>query len=805
MNNIKYINFLFLILSLWSCSLTRELAPNEFLLFEVDTKGIQESDAEALRSLIRQKPNTRIPLINLSPGVLVHSLGRRFYDSTRLAANLRENKQEAMELSEMISQGNASRKIEKRYRKLTNRVSSMERKLEYGNWFMRTGNPRVVLDSGETAISRQQMLLYLQNNGFFDATVTTQTDTTGKKASLTYRINENAPYQIDSAFTQSDDQDIYQVLDDYKKYSHLEAGNRYRQTDLTSERQRVEDLLKNNGYYTFSKSFIEYNVYKDSVEKNVVIEQLIRKPEDGDKHRIYTIDSIVFTIASPNELIPDENISTEWNGVRYNMYQNHYAEKIIGSRIFQKKGDVYSKNAVIETQRQLANLDVFRLVNISFDTLGNRIRTNIFTRPNQKFQITNQVGASVTEQLPGPFFSHSLRNRNLFRGLEIFEFNFRAGLEGVASATTEGGVYRSRELSTSASIIFPQFLVPFNFGTLEKFGRYNPRTRTLVGYSYVNRPEYVRDALNTILAYTWATRNLRHQFSVNLLDANLIRSSLDSLFQSRLEELQQQGNNLINSFLPSYVSSISGQVIINFNQYGLFQRNQASLWRLFIESGGTTFNFLNPESLANRSLNYFQFLKFQSDFRRYIPMSTNSTFAYRLNLGLAKPYGISGGVLPYEKYFFAGGSTSIRAWQPRRLGPGSFTPQVREDGTFDYRFEQPGEILFEAMFEFRRKLFGYFDGAFFIDAGNTWTFGVDPSREGTDFKVNRFYKELAVGTGVGLRMDFDFLVLRLDMGIKAYDPARPAGERFILDKLSFRQPLGERGQSVFNIGIGYPF
>lgn len=805
MKNTKYINFLFLILSLWSCSLTRELPSNELLLFEVDTEGIRESDAEALRSLIRQKPNTRIPLINLSPGVLVHSLGKRFYDSARLAENIRESKQEATELSETISRGNASRKIEKRYRKLNSMVNSLERKLEYGNWFMRTGNPRVILDSSETAISRQQMLLYLQNNGFFDAAVTTQTDTSGKKASLTYRIEENSPYRIDSAFTQSDDPDIYQILDKNKKYSHLEAGERYRQSDLTSERQRVEDLLKDSGYYTFSKSFIEYNVYKDSVENHVVIEQVIRKPGQGEKHRIYTIDSIVFTIASPNELIPDENISTEWNGIRYIMYQDRYAEKIIGSRIFQKKGDVYSKNAVIETQRQLANLDVFRLVNISFDTLGNSIRTNIFTRPNQKFQITNQLGASVTEQLPGPFFSHSLRNRNLFRGLEIFEFNFRAGLEGVASATTEGGVYRSRELSTSASVIFPQFLVPFNFGTLEKFGRYNPRTRTLLGYSYVNRPEYVRDALNTILAYTWATRNLRHQFSVNLVDANLIRSSLDSLFQSRLEELQEQGNNLINSFLPSYVSSISGQVIINFNQYGLFQRNQASLWRLFVESGGTTFNFLNPESLADRNLNYFQFLKFQSDIRRYIPMSTNSTFAYRLNLGLAKPYGISGGVLPYEKYFFAGGSTSIRAWQPRRLGPGSFTPQTREDGTFDYRFEQPGEILFEAMFEFRRKLFGYFDGAFFIDAGNTWTFAVDPSREGTDFKVNRFYKELAVGTGLGLRMDFDFLVLRLDMGIKAYDPARPEGERFILDKVSFKQPLGERGQSVFNIGIGYPF
>jgi outer membrane protein assembly factor BamA len=663
----------------------------------------------------------------------------------------------------------------------------------------------VILDSTKTASSKQQISIYLQNNGFFDAEVTTKIDTNAKKAKVNYLITENSSYTIDSLFNSSEDTTLYGLLKENQKYALLKAGARYSQSDVTNERQRVEDLLKASGYFTFSKSYIEYNVYKDTVEKHVVIEQIIQKPRAGENHQIYTIDSITFSIASPNELIEDNQVNTIWNDISFSMYQDKYSEKIISSRIFQEKGDVYNKNAVIETQRQLANLDMFRFVNISFDTLGSSITTKIFTRPNQKFQITNQLGASVTEQLPGPFFSHSLRNRNLFKGLEIFEFNFRAGLEGVVPATAEGGVYRSRELSTSASIIFPQFLVPFNFGTLEKFGRYNPRTRTLLGYSFVNRPEYTREALNNIVAYTWATRNLKQQFSVNLLDANLIRSNLDSLFQERLEELQNQGNNLINSFLPSFVSSISGQVIINFNQYGLFQKKDASLWRLFAESGGTTLNWIDPKRYGDRNLNYFQFLKFQSDFRKYIPLTNKSTFAYRLNLGLAKPYGISNGVLPYEKYFFAGGSTSIRAWQPRRLGPGSFTPEIREDGTFDYRFEQPGEILFEAMFEYRRKLFGYFDGAIFVDAGNTWTFAVDPSREGTDFKFDRFYKELAIGTGIGLRMDFDFLVLRLDMGIKAYDPARPENERFILDNLSLKNPLGEPGQRVFNIGIGDPF
>ncbi|MEX2592505.1 MAG: BamA/TamA family outer membrane protein [Anditalea sp.] len=787
-----------------SCSLTKGLKDNEYLVYDVETTGIKKSDAEVLRNLIVQKPNTRIPLTNFSVGVFIYNIGLITYDSTRLAQRKKEFEEEKQQLEQRLNQSPDQRRLEKRYGKVNSQLETLEKKLIYGNWFMRTGNPKILYDSSKTYESQKQMNSYLANHGFFDASVSTDIEKKKNKTFITYQITENDPYLIDSVFHKTADDSIYGLLN-MEEGSLIKVGDRYNQGALSKERQRVENLLKNNGYYSFTKSYIEYNVYKDSAEKTVDIEQLIRSPTYSPHHKIYKIDSIQFTIEPPAEVITDQEVRSRLNGVDYTLYRDRYSERIIDSRIFLSIDGLYSRKDMLETQRQLANLDIFSFVNISFDTLGNSLKARILTRPNQKYQITNQLGASVTEQLPGPFFSHSLRNRNLFRGLEIFEFNFRAGLEGVASATTEGGVYRSRELNTSASVIFPQFLIPFNRKSLEKFGRYNPKTRALFGYNYVNRPEYIRDALNTILAYNWATSNLRQQFTFNLLDANLIRSSLATSFRNRLEEFQEQGNNLINSFLPSYVSSISGQVIINFNEYGLTQRNEASLWRIFVESGGTAFNLVNESFVEDRSLKFFQFWKFQSDFRRYLPINDKSIFAYKLNLGLAKPYGISRGILPYEKYFFAGGSTSIRAWQPRRLGPGSFTPEINEDGTFDYRFEQPGEILFEAMFEYRRKLFGYFDGALFIDVGNTWTFRKDPSRQGTDFKINRFYKELAVGTGLGLRMDFDFLVLRLDMGIKAFDPAKPEGERYVLDNISFGSPLGEKGQRVFNIGIGYPF
>ncbi|WP_460539090.1 translocation and assembly module lipoprotein TamL [Echinicola sediminis] len=805
MNKTKYINFLILVLILSSCSLTRGLKKGEYLVYDVDLKGVQASNETKLRELIKQTPNTRVPIFNFSPGVIIHNIGRANYDSSKLAKKKEELIQEQRKIEEQLNENPNLNKLERRFYKLNSQIESLNKKLDYGNWFMRTGNPKTIYDSSKTYTSEKEIHSYLVNHGFFDAKVATAVEKKKKKAFVTYTVKENNLYLIDSIFTRSDDPNISRLLESNNKANLIKKGRRYNQDNISKERQRVEDLLKDNGYYTFSKSYIEYNVYKDTVEKSVAIEQIIRKPTFSNNHKVYSIDSVTFHISTPSDVITDQKIRKSHNGISYLMYRDRYSERVIGSRVFIKKGDLYNRSEVLETQRQLANLDIFRFVNIAFDTLGNAISAKIFTQPNEKFQITNQLGASITEQLPGPFFSHSLRNRNLFRGLEIFEFNFRAGLEGVASATTEGGVYRSRELSTSASVIFPQFLFPFNRKALEQFGRYNPRTRALVGYNYVNRPEYVREGFNTVLAYTWATRNQRQQYTISALDANLIRSNLDPEFEQRLLDLQNQGNNLINSFQSSYVSSISGQVIINFNDYGLFQRNRSSLWRLFMESGGTSINFLNESAFQDRSLKYFQFLKFQSDFRRYIPLSRQSTFAYRINAGLAVPYGISNGVLPYEKYFFAGGSTSIRAWQPRRLGPGSFTPETNEEGFFDYRYEQPGEVLLEGMFEFRRELFGYFDGAFFVDVGNIWTLKEDPTREGAQFKPGQFINQLAVGTGLGLRMDFDFLVLRLDMGVKAVDPAREKGDRFILDKLSFKNPLGEKGQTVFNIGIGYPF
>jgi len=789
-----------------ACSLSKNLPEGKYVLNSNTLEGVEKANHAQIEGLYFQEPNTKIPLTNSSLGVSIYRIGRYFYDSAQVNSKLKSKNSELQLVKERLDEASDDRKLLKRRDKLQSKIQDLEKMQEYGNFLMRTGNPVAILDSSQTKKTVIEIDNYLYNKGFLDSEVSYEVETKKKKANVIYIIEEKEPYLLDSIYTNSTNAGILSLINSTKDESFIKKGENYDQSNFTRERDRLENLFKNNGYFMFTKSFIDYNLYYDTTSKSINAEQRILKPSFSEKHEIYRIDSITFKISPPSDEFVDEKVLRNYRDIDFTFYRDRFSSKLLSSRILFDEGQPYNRLNIVETQKQLSNLDLFRYINISFDTVGTSLTAKILTQPNQKYQLTNQLGLSITEQLPGPFFSTVLRNRNFFRAGEILEFNARVGYEGVASATDQG-VYQSKEFGASASVIFPRFLIPFYGKSLQKYGRYNPNTRTQLGYNFTNRPEYTRSGLNGLLAYTWATRNKRQQYTLNLADINYIRTpNITPEFLAVLTDLQDQGNNLIWSFLPSLVSSVSAQSIINFNEYGDFNSSKSSLLRLFVESGGTTLNFFNVKDITETTTYAnFQWLKFQADFRRYKPITPKQTIAYRVNFGIAQPYGISAGILPYEKYFFAGGGTSIRAWQARRLGPGSYTPPIGDKGRYDYSFEQPAEMIFETMLEYRRALFGYFDMAAFIDAGNAWVIGIDNSRPGADFRFDRFYKEIAIGAGLGLRMDFNFLVVRLDLATKAVDPSMPEGQRWVLDNISFRNLFGVKGQTVLNFGIGYPF
>lgn len=336
------------------------------------------------------------------------------------------------------------------------------------------------------------------------------------------------------------------------------------------------------------------------------------------------------------------------------------------------------------------------------------------------------------------------------------------------------------------------------------------------------------------MAYNWQTTPTK-QFSFLIADINLINagdgteSVISQAFKQQLNTLKAQGSTVYLSFRRSLSSSFSFAYTYNTNIPG--QNRRANFLRTVVESGGTTLNFVSNKTVSRWSdtiggtgLQFYKFLRGNVDYRHYIPIRRRTTLAFRVNTGVAYGYGPDGGPVPYEKFFFAGGSNSVRAWLPRRLGPGSSFPYQNDPATpnftstkqFIYLFEQPGNVLLEGSAELRGRLFHLgadINGAIFVDAGNVWTLTNNISQPGSIFRFNSFIPQIAIGTGVGLRIDFSFFVIRFDGGIKVWDPARLypdkdnviQDERFILPQFSLKQLTKGPNPLVINFGIGYPF
>ncbi len=787
-----------LIIALSSCLGTKQLKENEYLLYSQEINGNKTFDSDLLNDLLLQKPNGRVPLLPISIPVWSYQVGLNSFDTAKVESKIDDLKAKYDE--KIADVDDNMRKVVKLERKRDNKLQKLNRKLEEGNFLMRRGEPPAIYDSLLAEDSKEQLRLHYFSEGFFNASVGYQTEIKGKRLFQTFNINETQPYTLDSIFYTIPDSVVRDFVLQDTVNRKLKIGQRYQQDLFNNERDRIEDLLRNNGYFNFRKQYIEYNIDSTWAQNGIVTEIKISNPQGRRNHKYFELDSVIFITDADIGLAGDRD-KFIFNDITYQYYDRKYNKRILDNRVLIRPNERYSSINTFNTQRQLFNLDLFKFANIVYDTTGNKMLASIYTSPLPKWQVSVETGVNVTQGLPGPMTNFTIRNRNVLKTLGILELNGRFAVEGVAGASTQESVYRSLEYGANLSLVLPGFAIPFGRQLSRIVGNTNQRTRLSTGFNYTNRPEYNRNNINASFGYQWLTSK-NHSFTVNLLDVSIINSQIKSgEFSDRLDELAAAGNNLLFSFRTSFSSNMNAQAIFNFNNYGN-KETKSSLLRTYIESTGTFLNLYRNVIENDLGLFPFQFVKGQVEFRNHIPINRGTQFAWRVNSGLALTYGGSE-VLPYEKYFFAGGSNSIRAWAPRRLGPGSFVFRG-EDGRPDYRFEQPGELLLEASAELRQHLFSFVQGALFVDAGNVWYVKSEPV-EGGRFNANDFISEIAIGSGIGLRMDFDFLVLRFDAGIKTYDPARDPGERWVIRNLSWKRPLGEKNQTVWNIAIGYPF
>jgi outer membrane protein insertion porin family len=808
-----------------SCLGTRYLDEGQTILKKQVIKTGNAVKSEELESLKAQKPNTRLLLFPIAHLARMYQVGYKHYDSLGLLA---ERKSTTDKYDQKIASAESNKKKLSLRSKKTRKIEKLDQRINEGNLRMRWGEKLAVFDSTKLDETKINISEYLFSKGYFDASVETlEISTEDRMTSVKLKINEGPKYLIDSLIYTIENKNVEDLfLTNIKGQSIFHK--QYSQNLLSEERDRVFDLMTNNGYYDFKKQYIFFEL--DTVSLNnhrIIVRESIVIPEDRPPLHTYNIDSVVFTTNPNNSQTANENPKT-YNQLTYNFNNNKYYPRVIDWRIFVRPNTIYSKQQMMLTQKQLSYLDMFKFVNIAYDSIDNKFVSQIFTSPLSKYQTSIEGGLSLmslqnqASGWPGPFVNFNAKNRNTFKGLEILQLNANTSIQGIRNTNTQTSDrrYSRFQFGGDLSITFPQFIFPVSNDLRSKFGKYNPKTKATIGVNFEDRiGEYERTTFNTIFGYSWQI-NENSRITLNPLDVAFIKTANTSdSFKSDLAELESTGNiSYVNAFRSSFISSSNIAIDYNKNNYGLGNKD-AFLIHSSLEYGGLAQLLFGDDPLnqnqdtAKTNFSYYQYLKGNIDYRQNIRLNSKTAFAYRMNVGVAYVYGESKS-LPYEKYFFTGGSNSIRAWKPRRLGPGSYATYTSETGDYgkpdvNYVREQPGDILIELSAEFRRSFIGIIDYALFVDAGNVWLWKSkttenkpDPQNDNGTFKFNTFYQEMAVGAGAGLRLDFSFLVFRIDGAYKVFDPARPLGDRFVLNELKFNN-LWDKVN--FNFGIGYPF
>jgi outer membrane protein assembly factor BamA len=804
------------------CARKTSTESGNYFLGNSTFKGNKVISDDDLDALIPQRPNSRFLSLPIFPKVGMYQFGQLFYkkdEKQRKVIEVTQNYQKESRLHE-----NNVRQLEKIQRRYAKKLARAQKRVDEGNFWMRVlGEAPVYYNQNDIEKNTEKMQKYLYNNGFFQNTVGFKTDTTFKRIRVKYLITENRPAILDQIRYQVRSPLIDSLLKTSTKDAALVSKKRYDGDSFEEERVRIETLLRDQGYFGFSRQNVSFLINDtitkpktDSLFKSVDVNVRVSLPTKEINPVPYTVESVRFEVLPPADL-PDSLFKKDTvysQGIQYIFADKKFAPRILDTKIRMRPGELYSQKNERDTQRQLSLTDQFRFVNYNFDSTGHKIKVRYQAIPLEKYQISADVGLNVIQLqgAPGPFANLSYKIRNVFNGLENFEANLRGGIELVPGFVENDGIYRSQEVGLNTSLTFPRLLLPVR-SLQNKSALYNPRTQIGLGYNYVERPEYTRTNVKVAMSYSWQP-TIKTMWTLSFIDLNILNTTkLQDKFQKLLDDLFIQGNNLKYSFNRSFVSDVNLTFIHNTNSIIGPQKN-AHYFRASLESGGTTLNFLPSQekwinSIFGKSgdtLQFYKYLRGNIDFRRYWPTGRRSSFIARINTGAIYSYG-DNKVPPYEKYFFAGGSNSLRAWLPRRLGPGSAAPRVTSDSS-NLSIEAPGELLIEGNLEWRghlAKFFGDINYALFIDVGNVWNLSKVPEgQEAQKFKANSFFKEIAVGTGFGIRYDLSFFILRFDFGTKVYDPYT---QKFVLDKLEFSKLFNRRQENFLNInlGVGYPF
>ncbi|MFC4210104.1 BamA/TamA family outer membrane protein [Pedobacter lithocola] len=699
------------------------------------------------------------------------------------------------------------------------------------------GTPPAILDSTLVEISRTQIEKFLKGKGYFQAKVTSDIKIKDKKAEVNFKAQPGPASFVrnlsDSIFTPA-------VRNAYRnekpKFTHLHEGMQYDSDSLSYEREQVYRVMKENGFYSFLRPFVNFDVIETRDVKKVDLRMNITNPPNGN-HKQYTIGTTYMIIAPSPEGFPDSlrnyvNRDTT-RGISFTDLSKRYRRNPILRYDFLKRGEMYDVRNENLTYDRLYELNIFKNVKIDYynpDSTSNKVNPIILLTPQKV--MSNRVEGEVPFNggTVGFTLSNTYTNNNLFRGAERFELQLKGGLQSrIGNGASPFSDIYQRDFSISSSISVPRLMIPFYRPILGANGM--PHTTFSTSYIYALQKDVsVRRIFINSITYDWVeTKSKLHSFTPLNFEYRFGSLDYDKISPSLL-----MNNQYYVRLLDRKDFTLGMKYTYTLNADKLNQLRTFVYLRGNIETAGNMLQLLSQISSTNHDpsngdyakilgLPFNQYVRPEIDVRWYKHLGGDRQFVARLNTGVGYAYGNSvGRGIPFEKLFFAGGSSGVRAWQARTIGPGNYNRETLDSAQRQSFFglDQLGEMRIETNLEYRtivlRKFFGgVLKGAAFVDAGNVWNLTASDGEEKM-FKLSKLVQQLAIGTGVGLRYDVQYFVFRFDIGLKLKDPQFSGSDQWVISKFlsggrAFKNAYNATHTPdtyrflQYNFGIGMPF
>ena len=744
-------------------------------------------------------------------------------------------------------QRSAKRCADKNNRRAANNKTPIECKSWRMFWAYTVGEPTVFLDTLKMEKSAEQMNIFLQKKGYFRSEVKAEAaySADSSKCRVYFHVYPGDPYQIRSLNYKIADEEMAKNEQALRKLSTLDSTSVFDVDKLNAEREVIANFYNERGYYDFNKEYIVFDADTTQGDKRVDLTMRIEMPQVpaanyadslvSVPHKKYFIGDVYvhthYDITNP-DYAPTDTLS--FDGIKILSYGKPDLDpELISCVQSYRTGDMYQRSRIDRTYKRYSQMGVFRSTTIQLlpreNPVNQRIHildTHVRLTPEKKQTFFFYPHITNRSSNMGIYSNLTYTHRNLFRGAEALDFNIIMGLEAsqTLASASDGSENATSQLQNNFRLntfeIGPEitYRVPrlWPFGCDFTAQSSDPQTALSATFNYQRRPDYERTLSQLRYSYHWIENpDAVSRISIDAVEFSIIKIRKSDVFQNFLDRLQDAF--LENSYQDHLILATNVNYTLN-TQKAKYQPQY-----LYLRLGGSAAgNLLNGvmdatdqpvDSLNSHriyGIRFAQYFRGEADFRFYSNVNDRNAFVLRAYGGLGVPRK-NAITLPFEKSFFSGGANGLRAWQARTLGPGS-----SRDAQLPQTFNNIGEVKLEGNFEYRFKFTQMLNWAFFVDAGNIWFLNEDPKRKGADFKADRFLGEIAIGGGFGLRIDFDYFLVRLDVGIQLKDPAKVEGERWMWqpkdEYLAYLASTGNavdrlklRNSSVFNLGIGFPF